>query len=122
MEYEVRDFKELDVWRVAMHIASLTYQETRALPEDERFGLISQMRRTAVSIPSNIAEGYGRGSRQDYIRFLQIARGSACELETQVLLCRQLDYKMEAETILLQLRGWHQLMYRLLQSLRSDGS
>jgi len=119
MAGEVGDFKEMDVWRVAMHIARLTYQETRKLPDDERFGLVSQMRRTAVSIASNVAEGYGRGSRQDYTRFLQIARGAACELETQVLLCQQLEYRIDADPILTQLKGWYQLMHHLLRSLRS---
>lgn len=118
MAEDVGDFKELDVWRIAMHVARLTYRETRHLPDDERFGLVSQMRRTAVSIASNIAEGYGRGSRQDYIRFLLIARGAACELETQVLLCQQLDYAVDADCILAQLKGWYQLMHRLLRELR----
>ena len=115
---DLGDFKELEVWRVAMYIARLTYQETRKLPDEERFGLVSQMRRTAVSIASNIAEGYGRGSRQDYVRFLQIARGAACELETQVLLCHQLGYHVDAPSLLTQLRGWYQLMHSLLTRLR----
>ena len=119
MGRDVGDFKELDVWRVAMHVAGLVYAGTRELPDDERFGLVSQMRRTAVSMASNIAEGYGRGSRQDYIRFLHIARGAACELETQLLLCRQLGYAIDAETILAQLRGWHQLMHGLLKTLHA---
>ena len=57
MDGGIQDFKQLDVWRVAMHIAALTYQETGVLPDSERFGLVSQMRRSAVSMPSNIAEG-----------------------------------------------------------------
>lgn len=118
MGSEISDFKQLDVWRVAMHIVALTYQETNKLPDDERFGLTSQMRRTVVSMASNIAEGYGRGSRQDYIRFLQIARGAACELETQVLLCQQLGYRVDADTVLAQLKGWYQLMHGLLRGLR----
>lgn len=67
---------------------------------------------------SNIAEGYGRGSRQDYLRFLLIARGAACELETQVLLCRQLEYDLASDEILILLKRWYQLMHRLVTSLR----
>lgn len=119
MAEQVRDFKQLDVWRTAMHVVTLTYQMTSGLPDDERFGLTSQMRRTAVSMASNIAEGYGRGRRQEYIRFLQIARGAACELETQVLLCTQLQYSVQSDGILLQLKRWYQLMNRLLRSLET---
>ena len=119
MARQVSDFKDLDVWQVAMHIAALTYQETRALPDDERFGLVSQMRRTAVSMASNIAEGYGRGSRQDYVRFLLMARGAACELETQVLICQGLQYGIDTDQILTQLKRWYQLMNRLLHALRA---
>ena len=118
MANEINDFKQLDVWKVAMELAALTYRQTKSLPDDERFGLVSQMRRTSVSIASNIAEGYGRGSRQDYIRFLLIARGAACELETQVLLCQQLGYSVDAEAVLPQLKRWYQLMHKLLVSLR----
>ena len=63
---------------------------TAAFPDGERFGLVSQMDRAAVSIPSNIAEGYGRATTQDYLHFLRIARGSACELETQLVLAEDL--------------------------------
>ena len=108
------------MWRVAMQIIALTYQETRVLPSEERFGLTSQMQRTAVSMAANIAEGYGRGGRQEYIRFLLIARGAACELETQVLVCRQLQYQIATDEILTQLKRWYQLMNSLLKSLRSE--
>ena len=86
------DYRKLEVWRHGMRLALSTYKATRVLPSDERFGLISQMRRAASSIPSNIAEGRGRGSDREFSRFLSIARGSLNELETQTLLARGLDY------------------------------
>ncbi|MCO6501024.1 MAG: four helix bundle protein [Vicingus serpentipes] len=68
------------------------YLLTKMLPEDERYGLTSQMRRSAVSIASNIAEGWGRNSTKNYVQFLRIARGSLLELETQIIICRELSY------------------------------
>ncbi len=87
----VRTFEDLIAWQKAMRLAEEIYKLTRSLPEKERFGLCSQMRRAAVSVPSNIAEGHGRGSRQDYIRFLRTARGSINELRTQLMLASRLE-------------------------------
>ena len=83
-------YKELKVWRLGMQIVSKVYHLTRGFPDDERFGLTSQMRRCAVSVPSNIAEGHARGATKDMIRFLAIARGSLAELETQLILAQHL--------------------------------
>ena len=88
----IRTFRDLVAWQHAMRAGLTVYEATSVFPESERFGLISQMRRGAVSVPSNIAEGYGRGSRAEYIRFLKIARGSLYELETQAELARRLGY------------------------------
>lgn len=74
-----------------MQLARRLYTATAAMPVDERFGLTSQMRRAAVSIPSNIAEGYGRGTRKEYCQFIRVARGSAAELQTQLLLAENLE-------------------------------
>ena len=79
-------FRDLTLWQKAMELAEAVYALCKQLPDVERFGLISQMQRAAVSIPSNIAEGHGRYSDNDFIRFLQIANGSKCELQTQILL------------------------------------
>jgi len=87
----LKSYKELLVWQKSMMLVSKIYELTRKLPEDERFGLISQMRRSSVSIPSNIAEGWGRLSRKNYIQFLRISRGSLYELETQILITKQLN-------------------------------
>ena len=93
----LEDYKDLIVWKRAMELATAAYKVTRKLPREENFALADQIRRSAVSIPSNIAEGYGRGSAKDYARFLSIARGSRYELETQLLLCVELGYVKEEE-------------------------
>jgi len=79
-------FKSLIVWQKSMTLADVVFQLTKRFPKDELFGLTSQMRRAAVSIPSNIAEGSRRTSKKDYSQFLRVACGSAVELETQLLL------------------------------------
>jgi four helix bundle protein len=88
---------KLTVWRDAIDLVSRIYRLTRRMPRSERFGLISQLQRSAVSIPSNIAEGAGRGGASDTIRFFKIARGSLMELDTQLLICRDLELLDEAE-------------------------
>jgi four helix bundle protein len=85
-------YRELEVWKQSVDLVVDTYRLTRTLPPDERFGLVTQMRRAAVSIPSNIAEGYGRGTRGEYRNQLSVARGSACELETLTLLTERLAF------------------------------
>lgn len=85
----------MDVWKDAMLLVTHVYQLTATFPGSERFGLTGQMRRAAISVPSNIAEGAARGSRADFIRFLYIARGSLSELDTQLMLAVQLNYTTE---------------------------
>ncbi|MFI4861552.1 MAG: four helix bundle protein [Phycisphaerales bacterium JB063] len=80
-------YRKLEVWQLGMDIVDVIYKLTRQLPDDERYGLVSQMRRAAISIPSNIAEGYGRHHRPEYIQHLYISRGSLMELETQLIAC-----------------------------------
>jgi len=88
----VRDYRKLQVWEKAHRLTLEVYRRTEAFPTDERFGLALQMRRSAVSIPSNIAEGCGRGSDADFARFARIAAGSANELEYQCTLAGDLGY------------------------------
>jgi four helix bundle protein len=85
-------FRELTVWQQAMELALLVYRETGRFPKHELYGLAQQMRRAAVSVPSNIAEGKGHRSDKDFQRFLFHARGSLMELETQMLLASKLQY------------------------------
>jgi four helix bundle protein len=87
----MRDFRELRVWEKAHQIALAIYKATATFPKDELYGLTSQIRRSCVSIPANIAEGCGRSGDADFARFLQIAIGSASELEYHLLLARDLN-------------------------------
>ena len=89
---DVKDYKDLIVWQKAMELAREIYKLARKLPKEEMYGLSNQIRRSAVSIPSNIAEGHSRNSRKEFIQFLSIAKGSKSELETQLILCRDLGY------------------------------
>ncbi len=86
------NYKDLVVWQKSYSLCLQIYALTKKFPQDETYGLTSQMRRAVVSIPSNIAEGYGRRTTPDYLRALHIAYGSNCELETQLLLAHDLGY------------------------------
>ncbi len=89
---KINDFKQLRVWQKAMEIVKEVYEVSKQFPREELYGLTSQMRRSAISIPSNIAEGFKRFSNKEYKQFLHIAQGSAAELETQVILSNQLGF------------------------------
>jgi len=89
---DMKSFSELIVWQKGIQLVKDVYMITRKLPKEETFGLILQIRRSSISIPSNIAEGYGRQHTSEYIRFLQIARGSLNELITQLIMTRELGY------------------------------
>ena len=88
----LKNYKELKVWQKSYQLCLEVYRITKGFPVEERYGLTSQIRRSVVSVPSNIAEGYGRKTTPDYIRSLYIAYASSCELETQVLLSGDLSY------------------------------
>lgn len=86
----IRSYKDLRAWQLAFDLGIEIYNVSSAFPSDERFGLTSQIRRAAISVASNIAEGYGRNLKQDYLRFLRMARGSLYEVETQPLFAKEL--------------------------------
>jgi len=90
-DYMIKNYKELDVWKNSMLLVQEIYIKTRDFSENEKFGLVSQMRRASVSIPSNIAEGWGRKTTKDYVKFLHISLGSLYELETQVIICENIN-------------------------------
>lgn len=85
-------FKELRVWQEAMELAKLVYKTTASFPTEEKYGLVSQLNRASVSVPSNIAEGAGRESNKEFIQYLNIALGSAFELETQIILAHSFGF------------------------------
>ncbi len=88
----VRSHQRLDAWKVSMDLVTEVYREMQRFPKHEQYGLCSQIRRAAVSIPANIAEGAGRESKKEYLRFLAIARGSLSELETELEIAKRLEY------------------------------
>ena len=89
---KIRNFKDLEIWQRGLDLATSVYSVTKAFPKEEVYGLTSQMRRAAVSVPSNIAEGFNRRSNRDYGLFLYIALGSLGELETQTRIARNLEF------------------------------
>ncbi len=88
----VKSYRDLLIWQQAMELAEVVYEVTAKLPARESYGLISQLQRAAVSVPSNIAEGHARESTREYLRSLRTSRGSLAELETQLLLCERLKF------------------------------
>jgi four helix bundle protein len=92
MDNTARGFRQLGVWQKAYEMALEIYRLTKKFPKSEQYGLISQVQRAAVSVPANIAEGYDRNHKKEYLQFLCIARGSLGELETLLMLSKDLDY------------------------------
>ncbi len=90
--------KDLIVWQKGINLVTLLYKTTKSFPKEELFGLVSQMRRAAISIPSNIAEGHGRCSDKELVRFLFISLGSSSELETQLIISKSLDFINEEDS------------------------
>ena len=114
-----RKHERLRVWQSAMDLVIATYEKTNTFPKFELYGLAQQMRRAAVSIPSNIAEGYGRNSDVEFLRFLHIARGSLFELETQIQIAARLGYIRPEELLNLNERVFAQLA-ALLQRVQAE--
>jgi len=98
----MESFRELLVWQAGIKLVREIYLVSVGFPADERFGLTSQIRRAAVSIPSNIAEGWGRGSTKDYLRFLSVAQGSLREVETQLVIAQELGFCSSESVIKLE--------------------
>ena len=117
----LKNYKELNVWQKSYELCLKIYQITAKFPNEERYGLTSQIRRSAVSIPSNVAEGYGRKTTLDYIRMLYISYGSVCELETQILLAGDLGFidKGELDTAKKDIAEIERMLKALIKSLEN---
>ena len=115
----VKHYTDLDVWRIGMDIADAVYDVTASFPKNETFGLASQLQRAAVSIPSNIAEGWGRGRTKEYVQFLRYARGSLYEVETQLRIAARRGYVQDdlLRPLLEQTVSVSRMLNRLMQSL-----
>jgi four helix bundle protein len=117
----LKSYRDLLVWQKAIELAVESYRFTEGFPKSELYGLTSQLRRASVSVPSNIAEGYGRGSRKEYLQFLFVAQGSLKELETQIILAQKLSFapEMAVEDLLLQLETVGKMLGGLIRSLKA---
>lgn len=89
---KIRSFRDLEIWQRGIILTEAVYESTKAFPKEELYGLVAQLRRTAVSIPSNIAEGFARRHNKEYKQFLHISLGSCAELTTQVIIASKLRY------------------------------
>jgi len=120
----LKNYKELKVWQKSYNLCLDVYRTTGIFPKEEMYGLTSQMRRSAVSVPSNIAEGYGRKTTADYIRFLYIAYGSLCELETQIMLVGDLNYSDDGrlEALKANISEVERMLKALINSLENKHS
>ncbi|MFA0733698.1 MAG: hypothetical protein OGMRLDGQ_000198 [Candidatus Fervidibacter sp.] len=116
----IRSHRDLEVWQVAMSVAEQCYRLTQSFPREEMFGLTLQIRRAAASVPANIAEGYGRESKREYIQFLRIAQGSQKELETYLLLAARVGLASEEVimSILTECERVGKMLHRLIRSLQ----
>ncbi len=118
----MKNFKELLIWQKGIQIAINCIKLTNTFPKHEKFGLVSQLNRACVSIPSNIAEGSSRTSSKDYNRFIEISLGSCFEAETQFLIARQLDFSTPVliEEILLQIREEEKMLASFSNRLKAN--
>lgn len=115
----MKNYQELKTWQKGVEIVKQTFELSKKLPKSEKYGLISQMTRASVSIPANIAEGSSRNSDKDYARFLQIALGSAFELQTYLVLIKELDWKIEGiEKLDLELDEEIKMIHGFLKAIR----
>ena len=122
MAKAVRSYRDLEVWQAAMVVAEQCYRLTKSFPKEEMFGLTAQIRRAAISVPANIAEGYGRESRREYLQFLRFAQGSQKELETYLLLATRVGLASEEAIapILSDCERVGKMLHRLIRSLQKQ--
>ncbi|EFK96660.1 23S rRNA-associated protein [sediment metagenome] len=121
-ESMIKDFKDLEVWQRGIELVKNVYTSSQRFPKEEMYGLVNQMRRAAISVVSNIAEGKARQTKNEYIQFLHIALGSAAELETQVIVSNKLGYMENncIQMLLEEINHVTRMIRKLIRSLRSN--
>ncbi len=111
--------KDLNVWNDAMELVTDIYRLTKSFPKEELYGLTSQIRRSAVSVPSNIAEGAARKNKTEFIQFLYIALGSLSELETQLIISKNLNYSETISSLLSKVTDIRKMIFGLIKSIKN---
>lgn len=114
----MKSHKDLDVWKKSIDLVAQIYEISKIFPKEEMFGLQSQIRRAAVSIPSNISEGASRNSKKEFIQFLYIALGSASETETQIIVAKKIGYLNNADVILVDIENIKKMLNGLISFLK----
>lgn len=113
------DHKQLDVWKLSIELTLELYEITKKFPKEEIYSLTTQLRRAAVSVPSNIAEGAARNSDKEFVQFLYIALGSLAEVETQVILAEKLSYLSNSDDLYVKLQSTKQMLIGLIKYLKN---
>ncbi|MCB8999464.1 MAG: four helix bundle protein [Bacteroidales bacterium] len=117
----IRTHYDLEAWKLSIEMVKEIYRITKQFPSEEKFGLSQQMRRAAVSVPSNIAEGAGRRSTKEFIQFLYISTGSLTELETQLIISKELDIIKSCESYLKMTKSIKVMIRGLIKGLENKG-
>lgn len=117
-KFMVRSYRDLDVWKKSIELVKDVYMLVKTLPKEETYALSDQMRRSAVSIPSNIAEGSGRNGTKEYLQFLYIALGSLCELETQIIISKEIGYIKNIEKLENDMMIIKKMIHSMITSLK----
>lgn len=120
MDKKINSYKDLIVWQKAVASVTSVYALTKSFPQEEKFGIVNQLNRAAVSIPSNIAEGWGRESSKNYLQFLKIARGSLMETETLLVISKNLNYISDSQfsTITQEIEEVSKILQGLINSVQ----
>ena len=122
MSDKIRNHKDLEVWKLSIDLVDAVYRMSKTFPPEELYGLVSQMRRAAVSIPSNIAEGAARASKKEFTQFLYMALGSVTELETQTIISKRLGYIDQEGELLHQTETARRLLLGLIKYLKKKAA
>ncbi len=118
----MKDYKELEVWKKAVDLVTSIYELCKALPKEELYSLSDQIKRSAISIPANIAEGSGRNTSKEFIHFLYISLGSAYELETHLIIGKNIGYFSDTNTLLKELNDIKKMLNGLINSIKRKGN